>query len=299
MELNLNTSQKLTLSQQMVLSAKILQMSAIELNDYLRELSETNPLVEYEEKAPPEKKPDELKQKLEWLDSGDEQNRYYYSQDKEDEGEDWNFSSMQDETLAEHLLTQINTQRLKPEVHSAAEFAAKSLDENGYLKETAESISSLTGIDQKYTAEAISLLKTLDPPGVGASSLSECLEIQLLAEEIPNMTAVAIVREHLDAVAKNQLKAISKALGVSLDDVIAAVNKIKNLNPKPSRGFSTNESLSFITPDAYIYKNSRGGYDITLNDYYSPSIRINSYYKTIVKTSENAEAKEYINDKLH
>ncbi len=299
MELNLNTSQKLNLSQRMVLSAKILQMSSIELNEYLKELSETNPLVEYEEKAPPENKFDNLSKKLEWLDAGDEQNRYYYSQDKDDEGENWNFSAMQDETLEEHLLGQINTQKLDPNVQAAAEFAAKSLDENGYLKETAQSISVLTGIDDKLAAEGIALLKTLDPPGVGASTLSECLELQLLAADKPDMTAIAIVREHLDAIAKNQLKAIAKGLGVSLDEVIASVNRIKTLNPKPSRGFSSNESLGYITPDAYIYKNRQGDYDITLSDYYSPTIRINSYYKTIVKSGENDEAREYISDKLH
>lgn len=299
MELNLNTSQKLNLSQRMVLSANILQMSSVELNEYLKELSETNPLIEYEEKTPSEEKPDTLTKKLEWLDSGDEQNRYYYSQDKEDEGESWNFAVMQDETLEEHLLSQINTQKLNPKVRSAAEFAAKSLDENGYLKETAESISALTGISEEYVTQGIALLKTLDPVGAGASSLSECLKLQLLAEDEPDMTAAAIVTDCLDDLAKNHVKAIAKTLGVSLDEVIASINKIKTLNPKPSRGFSSKESLGYITPDAYIYKNRQGNYDITLSDYYSPSLRINSYYKTIVKNGEDNEAREYISDKLH
>lgn len=113
------------------------------------------------------------------------------------------------------------------------------------------------------------------------------------------MTAVEIAKNHLDALARNQLKGIAKKLGIPLDDVIEASRRIKSLNPKPSRGFSSNESLSYITPDAYIYKNARGDYEITLNDYYSPSLRINGYYKTIVKSSDSAEAKEYISDKLH
>ena len=103
MELNLNTTQKLLLSQRMVLSAKILQMSSVELNDYLKELAQNNPVVEYDEKEPSEDRLDTLRKKLEWLDSADEQNRYYYSQDKEDEGEKWNFAVMQEETLEEHL----------------------------------------------------------------------------------------------------------------------------------------------------------------------------------------------------
>lgn len=299
LELNLNTSQKLSLSQRMVLSAKILQMSSIELNDYLKELSQSNPLVEYDEKSPEDTRFDNLQKKLEWLDSGDEQNRYYYSEDKEDESENWNFKTAQSETLEEHLLSQINTQKMKKEIRIAAEFAAKSLDENGYLKESAETISALSGINKEDTEKAIALLKTLDPPGAGAKDLSECLTIQLLAEENPDMTAVEIAKNHLDALARNQLKGIAKKLCIPLDDVIEASRRIKSLNPKPSRGFSSNESLSYITPDAYIYKNARGDYEITLNDYYSPSLRINGYYKTIVKSSDSAEAKEYISDKLH
>lgn len=299
MELNLNTVQKLTLSQRMVLSAKILQMSSIELNEYLKELSETNPLVEYKERNSSEKKFDTLSKKLEWLDSGDEQNKYYYSEDKDDENENWNFSSSQSETLEDHLLAQINTQRLKKEVRLAAEFAAKSLDENGYLKETADSIASFTCIDIEYVESAIKFLKTLDPPGAGAFDLRECLIIQLLSEKTPDMTAVAIVKDCLELLAKNQLKAISRKLEIPLEKIIESSQKIKELNPKPSRGFSSNDSLNYITPDAYIFKNMSGNYEISLNNYYSPSIRINGYYKSIIKNSDNTEAKEYVNEKFN
>ena len=299
MELNLNLSQRLLLSQRMVLSAKILQMSSIELNDYLKELSQTNPLVEYEEKRPSVNKFDALSKKLDWLDYADEQNRYYYRQDREDEGENWNFASPHSETLEEYLIAQIDTQRLNNDIRLAAEFAAKSLDENGYLLEDAKSISSLTGIDISLTEKAIELLKTLEPCGVGASDLRECLELQLLNAPEENPTAIAIVRDYLDALAKNQLKPIARSLGVSLNEVIEAAEEIKKLNPKPSRGFSSNESLSYIVPDAYIYKSPSGEYEITLNDFCSPSLKINGYYKAIIKSSGNDEAKEYIANKFN
>lgn len=299
MELNLNTVQKLLISQRMVLSAKILQMNSIELNEYLKELAETNPLVEYEEQQLKDNKIDTFRKKLEWLDSCDEQNRYYYKDDKEDSSESWNFSLSESETLEEHILTQINTQQLPKEVHQAAEFVTKSLDENGYLKDSADSISSLTGIDIKYVKDAISFIKTLDPPGVGAVDLSECLEIQLLSEEPVDTIALLIVKNHLDLLAKNHIKLIAKSVGTSIDKTIDSCAKIKLLNPKPSRGFSSNESLSYITPDAYIYKDRSGNYNINLNNSYVPSLKINSYYKKIIKSDDNADAKEYISDKLH
>ncbi len=113
MELSISLSQKLLLSQRMVLSAKILQMSSLELNDYLKELSESNPIIEYTEKETEQNKFDTLRKKLEWLDAGDEQNRYYYSEDREDEAsnDNWNFRINDSDTLEEHLLSQINTQK--------------------------------------------------------------------------------------------------------------------------------------------------------------------------------------------
>ena len=200
--------------------------------------------------------------------------------------------------MEEHLLAQINTQRLEKSVRAAAIFAAKSLDENGYLAETADSIVSLTGIEKISVEAGIRLLKTLDPIGVGASDLKECLLLQLLSEDIPDTTAVAIVENCLELLAKNSLKTIARKLEKPLEEVVKSALKIKSLNPKPSRGFSSDNKLEYITPDAYIYKNPYGNYEIRLNDYYSPSIKINGYYKSIIKNSDSNEAKEYVNEKL-
>ena len=127
MGLNINLSQKLNLSQRLVLSAKILQMSSVELNDYLKEISENNPVVEYSEPEYNDSRFDMLRKKLEWLDSSDEQNRYYYTSYKEDEenNDNWNFRVDDGDTIEEYLLSQINTQKLSPDVLTAARFAAK------------------------------------------------------------------------------------------------------------------------------------------------------------------------------
>lgn len=301
MELNISLSQKLSLSQRMVLSAKILQMSSLELNDYLKDLSEGNPIIEYTEKEAEQNKFDTLRKKLEWLDAGDEQNRYYYSEDREDEAnnDNWNFRIYDSDTLEEYLLSQINMQKLPEHIKKAAEFTVKSLDENGYLKETAETISAFCGISAEDAQKAIDLSKSLDPLGVCAYDLRECLLIQLLSEINPDITAIEIVKNHLDLLARNQIKTISKLLNTSIDDVIQSVHKIKTLNPRPGAGFSSNESLNYIIPDAYIYKNKNGDYEISLSDFYSPKIKINGYYKNIIRVSDDTSTKEYIRTKLN
>jgi len=300
-ELNISLNQKLSLSQRMVLSAKILQMSSIELNDYIKELSESNPIIEYTEKEAEQNKFDTLRKKLEWIDAVDEQNRYYYSEDRDDEAsnDNWNFRIENSNTIEEYLLSQINTQKLPKNIKKAVEFAVKSLDENGYLKESADTISAFCGISEVEAQKAIDFAKTLDPLGICAFDLKECLLIQLLSENTPDLTAVAIVENHLDLLARNQLKTIAKLLNTSLDNILISIHKIKTLNPRPASGFSTNDSLNYITPDAYIYKTKEGFYEIKLNDYYSPSIKINGYYKDIIKISDDIKAKEYVRTKLN
>ena len=297
MELRLNTSQKLALSEQMVLSAKILQMSMPELNEYLKEMAQSNPLVDYDEKPVPDDSADMTGRKLEWLESGDEQNRIYYKDDREDESENKNFATS-GETFEEHLLSQIRTQKLKPEIKLAAEFAVKSLDENGYLRESAETISYLTGINNEDTQKAIELIHTLDPIGSGARDLKECLLLQLMAEDNPDMTAAAIVESHIDDLARNKLKLIASKLGVSLDEAVKSAQKIKSLNPKPSRGFPSKDSPGYIVPDASIYKTPSGEYEVALSDFYMASLKINGYYKDIAKSDQDPGAIEYINEKL-
>lgn len=298
MDLRLNTTQKLALSQQMVLSAKILQMSSVELNDYLKDLSQNNPVIDYDEKTFISDSSNNIREKLEWIESADEQNRIYYDDDREDESINKNFATSE-ETFEDHLLIQIRTQKLKPEIKLAAEFAVKSLDENGYLHESAKTISCLTGINNEDTQKAIDLIYTLDPIGTGAKNLKHCLLLQLLAEDTPNETAMDIVRYHLDDLAKNRLKAIATALDVSLNTVIESSKKIKSLNPKPSRGFPSKDSPGFVFPDACIYKTPSGEYEAALSDFYSPSLKISSYYKNILKSEDNPEALEYINEKLN
>ena len=212
MDLELNISQRPALSQDLVLSAEILRMSSAELNEYLKELSEENPVVEYEPPAM-EDEPRLLERKLEWLESSDRQNIQYYDDDTDDTISNI-CSPSSDETLEDHLLGQIRTQKLDPKVALAAEIAVKSIDKNGYLTETADGIAHLSGTEISDAERAIELIHSLDPAGSGARDLRECLLLQLAREDVPDKTAEAVERSHLGDLAKNHIKQISSALGV-------------------------------------------------------------------------------------
>ena len=300
MELKIDVSQGQVLSQKMIQSAQILQMSAVELEVYVKELMLENPIIDIEEpvEQAPEREND-LKKKFEWLDSLDEQNRYYYQQDyeqDEDKKDSWNFDPNEGEELADYLLSQLVLAELSPAEYEIAEYMVNSLDSKGYLDEAVEDICTRFSQTEETVLKVLSLLQSLEPAGVCARDLKECLMLQIRRQGIESYLVEQIVETSLDLLAKNQIAAISKKLRAPLEQVLAACDEIKKLNPKPGNSFSSRENLKYITPDVVIVK--FGGYfEILLNDYRAPKITVNSYYRSLAG-AEDKEVKEYVKTKI-
>ena len=299
MDLKLELSQKLALSQNMVLSAQILQMSNAELVEYLKELSVENPVVECDEQKNDDKF-ENVKEKLEWLGSSDFQNNVYYNDDEKDR-EDWNYKEIPGESLEEYLLSQLNVLNLQREVYVLAKYIIQNMDNNGYVRESADDLYSIFkpfNIDKKCITDAFSIIQSFEPLGVGASNLSECLLIQLKARENRNPIAEAIVEKELENLGKNKIAIIAKNLKVSVEDVISAVSVIKSLNPKPGNSFMSDRNLNYIVPDVIVEETSDGDFNIIIDDTYFPNIRIGRQYKDILSTNVPDEAKEYVCKKV-
>lgn len=302
MELILTTGQKLILSQKMLQSTEILQMSSQELAEYVKELALENPVVECVEKEiTPEEHFDILKKKLEWLESHDEQNKIYYNEDKEETTSDlWTYSEGEGRNLTDYLLDQINVIKKEEKgekIIKIARFIAQNLENSGYLKDSIEDIARITGEDEKSVKEALELVQSLEPAGVGATSLKECLLIQLYKREIKNPLAERIINEQLENLGKNHIHIIAKQLKAAQSDVVEACEVIKSLNPKPGNSFSSGTNLQYIIPDILVAK-GEDGYEIIINDGYLPQITIGSYYKDILNDKNNA-AKDYVKDKIN
>jgi RNA polymerase sigma-54 factor len=147
--------------------------------------------------------------------------------------------------------------------------------------------------------QVLAVLQTFNPIGVCARNLSECLLIQIQHLGLgDNSILIEIVKNHLHHLENNNYRAICKALKVRMDNVIAAINVIKGLEPKPGREFSESD-VQYITPDIYVYK-SENDFVIVLNDDGLPKLQVNSYYKKAMMRGDkiSAETKEYLQDKL-
>ena len=305
MELKFTQEQKQLLSQKMIQSAEILQMDVQELETFVRELALENPLVELEDAHPVQEVPEraderkrEAEEKLEWLNRMDEQNRVYYKEEYEElEGkETWNFS-VEEENLQDYLLAQMIPYLKTDKDQDVLTYLVYSLDSKGYLTDSAEDLKERLELSEEEVLSYLQILKSLDPAGIGAGDLKECLLLQLDRKNEEDETVRLVVEDYLDLLGKNQLPQIAAKLGVSLDELNDCCERIRNLNPKPGSSFSSRETLRYIRPDVTIVK-FQDYFEVLLNDNAYPRLTINSYYSRMLHEDNSPEVKEYISDKL-
>lgn len=317
MKLDVNLVQKQVLSQQMIQTLKVLEMNVTELEDYLARLAAENPVAELE---PGELHQDaaaaefhrqaEADRRVEWLSSSDRQNQTYYADDAADRG----LNALQDpssagETLAEHLHAQLLLKKYTPVQRNILDFMARSLDSRGYFTEPIFLITDRFSVSVQTAEELLSELQALEPAGVGARNLKECLLLQLKrgagAAESTETTALAeqIILSHLEDIAKNHLDLIARKRGVPLEEVTAACGLIRRLNPKPGNAFSDGSSLPYVRPDVLVVKEEGTGDDAPrfqalVNESRYTRIAPNSFYEALEKETDDPEAKKYLKEKL-
>lgn len=300
MELQMEQKQTQTLSPQMLQSMEILQMGSQELLEYIEEAVQENPVLEPEERYDRQDEFSLLRRKLEWLESTDPQNRYYHQQDTEDEGSLLsNYGSVtdEDENLYHYVLSQVKMLELEPELEAAAAFLVESLNQNGWLDEPLESLAAEAGVPLERMERALEAVQGLEPAGVAARSLSECLRLQLIRRKPVDQLALNIAEGYLEALSKNRYGLIARELGVSQEEVRTACEQIRALNPRPGTGFASREHLTYITPDVIVVS-FPDHFELLTNDYFFPTLNLSGYYTRLLKESDDPEVKDYLTGKV-
>lgn len=298
MELGLEVKQSQTLSPQMMQSMQILQMGSQELLEFIEETLQENPVLESE---PVEKKNEDLallRKKLDWLASTDVQNSWYHRQDAA-EGRDPLDAVAADpleESLYYYLRSQLRFEELDGEVARLLDYLMQALNANGWLDEAPEDISIHLGADLKTVEKAIAVLQSLEPAGVGARDLRECLLLQLERRGEKGVVRT-IVESHLEAMSRDHYNQIARETGASRSEVQAACDLIRSLNPRPASGFSDRVHLPYLTPDLVVV--SFGDhFEILTNDSYLPALRMSGYYSKLYQETGDQQVREYLNGKL-
>ena len=300
MDLKLQVKQTQTLSQRMIQSAEILQMTSQELNTYINELALENPVIDIVEPPTAEEQRESIEQQ-EWLNSFNEENYYLYPRQNNDDDYDfkssWNINTDDGETLQDYLWSQLITENFTDQETEIIKFMLECLDNKGYLEESIETIASYFGTDTEIVEDLLSDLQALDPSGVCARTLEECLKLQLERRDMLTPVLESIIDNCLEMVAKNQIPAIARKLRLSPTENAGSCQIIKSLNPKPGVSFSSRDQLRYIIPDVTIVK-FKDHFDILLNESMYPTIELNSYYRQMNQNPESSELKEYLGNKI-
>lgn len=298
-ELNMTLKQSQTLSPQMMQSMEILQMGSQELLEYIENLVQENPAVDMEESYSRQDEYSDLKRKLDWLESTDNQNRYYHQQDHEDDERDplSNYGTIDSEEENLYLYVSSQLPDLEEPDASAARLLIESLNGNGWLDESLETLSEETGLPLDALERSLKLIQSLEPAGVGARDLRECLSLQLRRRPGDQSLALAIVERYLDALSKNRYGLIARETGAEAEETRAACDLIRSLNPKPGTGFTARENLTYINPDI-IVAHFPDHFEVLTNDYFFPSLSISGYYHSLMKDTDDPEVKDYLTDKV-
>lgn len=299
MDLKMELSQKQIITQQMIQSMEILQMSALELDNYLEKLSQENPVIELQDRSWDRDSAihEKVHRELEWLASTDRQNKIYYQQDGSDLDTESNLQDIRDRgvSLSEYLLSQVISEDRSD--RQIIEYIILSLDSNGYYTDSLSSLADHFRISEEAAARYLEVVQSLDPAGVGARNLRECLLLQIQRRDKVLPVTRAMVENHLEDIARQHLKKIADKLHVTIDEVKEGCEEIRSLNPRPGNSFNDRETLRYISPDAVVIKFG-DHFEILINEYQYPKFTISKYYQDLAHTTDDEETRKYLQQKI-
>lgn len=293
MEFATNLAQKQTLSQTQIQSLKILSMTNSELHQFLQDEQMENPMLEVTESQ-------EQYEEAVFLGNWFEEHDLPAAAEVEEDGESaprYELRQPDAPTLASHLISQINPAYFGRPEEKIFRFLIDSLNEMGYLTLSAPEIALMTGQPLQLVQQCIDQLRTMEPAGVGADSLSMCLLLQVRARGLADAPLTELLKYHLDSVAKGHLSALSKELGIPKQKVKEYVQLIQTLNPRPGSGFASGQT-QYLVPDVLLRRH-HGEWEIELNDRWMGTVGISSMYRSLSRRVDDAQVKDYLIQKLN
>lgn len=289
---NLRLEQKQILAPALQQSLKILSMSNQQLSEFIEQQQLENPVLEC---LFPEAPEDEsvTNHTLFHVD-------YHSAGRKINTQSDFAHSDIPDEqpeTLEDYLKEQLEITKLSKCEYHLALYMIEQIDERGYFCAALEEICAVTSATMQEAEHCLRIIQSMEPKGVGARDLAECLKLQLLSSGIGAPDILKVVSYHLDDVAHGHLNKIARELHITQSRVRELTATIRTLNPRPGSSFSEKKTL-YIIPDVVI-KKADAGFEISLNDKWIRIPVINNEYEAIAQSGENPELSDYINDKIH
>jgi len=318
--LDLRIAPRLALTPSLLQKIELLQLNKLELQEMLNQELMENPILEEVLEQEPakelgleERPADEPPAKEETRPEGERDSfdeidfRYFFAEYldtgyKNREVEDSDKPSFEtflvrSPTLSDHLLWQLGLSETEPRIAEVAQEIIGNLNEDGYLLVTLDELSQLTDCTLEEAEKALRVVQEMDPIGVGARDLRECLSLQLEAVNLRDSLAWRIVQEHLPLLETHKFKEVASRTDSTFDEVLRAVDAIKHLIPKPGLKYNSQEA-AYVQPEVTIVKVD-DEFVIIQNDEGMPRLRLNANYRDLLKNNGvTGEAKTFLREKF-
>jgi RNA polymerase sigma-54 factor len=313
--LQLKLGQQLTMTPQLQQAIRLLQLPALELQAHIRELLETNVMLEPTEEAegtgtfeavepsPADHDHDrDREQQPELPERAQEENTVEVVDEgwgeqsvgaaeapwnSDDDERQQEFADAAGQSLQDHLLWQLELAKLEPREFAIARAIIDAISDDGYLTEPLDEIANTLRPEVECdAAEVESVLggvQALDPPGVGARSVGECIELQLrqLDPATPGFnTAIEIARHHLELVAERELSLLRRELRATEEEIACALALVRSCHPRPGATVSTGPA-EYVVPDVFVRRTDHG-WSVEINSATLPKVRLNNSYASLI-----------------
>ena len=201
-------------------------------------------------------------------------------------------------SLQEELMDQVRSTDLSDLELQIAELVVGNIDDNGYLRSSVSELSMSTGVPVADLEEAVKLVQSFDPAGVGAIDLRQCLMLQLERIRCTQTPEYRILRDHMDALGKRKFPEIARHLGITAAEAQKLAADIAKLDPRPGRKFSA-EPEHYVVPEVLVTRGTEGEWVANVVNDLVPTVRISNTYKDLLAMSEtSSEVREYIRERI-
>ncbi len=257
-------SVKLKFVPYMALRARVLEMNLLELNEFVNQLVVSNPFIEEARYAPETVQPNDFEKYI-----------------------------AKSEDMYENLLHQFRMLNLDETTERVGEFIIKGLNEDGYFTMPLGSVSKQLNVSLKDVEKALKIVQSLDPPGIAARNLPECLLLQLESQEKVSPKIKHIILNHLKDLGDENYSILSKKTGLKVDTLKALREKISHFTVSPGLAFKESHIKKIIVPDLYILQ-TENGFEAHLNDKFMRKFFINDNYLKILKNNKKNTDSEFV-----
>jgi len=309
-KLGLKQSQRLVMTTMLQQAIKLLPLSKLELVQLIRQELSENPLLDenptIEEDDFPQRE-EKITEKKENEDSESDFNWESYFQNRNNSGFSLSVDSetsspenriANEVSLSDYLLWQLSLSSNDSLERCVGAFLIGNIDNDGYLKCDLEEAARHCNVDIEFAGNVLKFIQSFDPPGIAARNLQECLLLQISQLGKNGSLAEKLVENHLEKLEERFYSRIAKEEGVSVDDIIAAVKFIRELDPEPGLKYNPKQ-IEYIVPDVMVVKVD-DDYQVITHNEGIPRLRINPFYEKLLKKKNSMQSadKQYIEDKF-